>query len=67
VKSALHLVVLFSSDSNGLIGAVRVNDQGSLPQYVNVTIQGVFTSGIIDTGADITIMDELLKKISNSE
>ena len=60
------MAVLYSSDSDGLVSAVRVSDQGSKPQYVNVTIQGVPTSGIIDTGADITIMGgELFKKISN--
>ena len=60
------MAVLYSSDSDGSVSAVRVSDQGSKPQYVNVTIQGVPTSGIIDTGADITIMGgELFKKISN--
>ena len=58
------LALLYLSDS---VSAVRVNDQGSKPQYVNVTIQGVATSGIIDTGADITIMGgELFKKISDA-
>ena len=46
---------------------VSVDDQGSKPQYVNVTIQGVTTSGTIDIGADITIIGgELLKKVSNA-
>lgn len=59
--------MLYSSDSDGSVSAVRVNDRGSKPQYVNVTIQGVPTSGIIDTGADITIMGgELFKKISDA-
>ena len=44
---------------------VRVKDKGSKPQYVNVQVQGVPTSGIIDTGADITIMGgELFKKVA---
>ena len=34
------LALLYSSDSDGSVSAVRVNDQGSKPQYVNVTIQG---------------------------
>jgi len=72
VKSALSdeldlLAVLHSSDSDGSVGAVSVNDQGSKPQYVNVTIQGVPTPGIIDKGADITIMGgELFKKIADA-
>ena len=53
------------SDSDGTVDTVRVSDKGSKPQYVNVQVQGVPTSGILDTGADITIMGgELFKKIA---
>jgi len=46
---------------------VLICDQGSRPQYVNIKIQGVSTSGVIDTGADITIMGgELFKKIAEA-
>ena len=46
---------------------VRVCDQGSRPQYVNIEIQRVPTSGLIDTGADITIMGgELFKMIAKA-
>ena len=59
------LLYLYSSDSEGQVDTIRVNDEGSRPQYVNVEIQGVPTSGIIDTGADITIMGgELFKKVA---
>ena len=59
-----HLALLYPSDLDGLVSAVRVNDQCSKSQYVNITIQGVSTSGIIDTGADIMIIGgELFKKI----
>ena len=59
--------LLYSSDSEGSVDMVRVDDQGSRPQYVNITIQGVPTSGVIDTGADITIMGgELFKKIAKA-
>ena len=61
------LALLYSSDSDGSVSAVRVNDQGRKPPYVNVTIQGVAMSGITDTGADITIMGgKLFKKISDT-
>jgi len=43
--------LLYSSDSESSVDMVRVDDQGSRPQYVNIENQGV-----IDTGADITIM-----------
>ena len=72
VKSTLlndldPLALLYSSDSDGSVSAVRVNDQGRKPPYVNVTIQGVAMSGITDTGADITIMGgKLFKKISDT-
>ena len=53
------------SDSDGTVDTVRVSDKGSKPQYVNVQVQGVPTSGILDTGADITIMGgKLFKKIA---
>ena len=46
---------------------VRVSDKGSRPQYVNIQMQGVPTSGVIDTGADITIMGgDLFKKVATA-
>jgi len=51
LKSALANI----SESDSSVDMVRVCDQGSRPQYVNIEIQGVSTSGVIDTGADITI------------
>ena len=58
------LALLYLSDSDGSVG--RVNDQGSKPQYINITVQGVATSGIIDTGANITIMGGKMLKISDA-
>jgi len=59
--------LLYSSKSDSSVDTVRVCDQGSRPQYVNIEIQGVSTSGVIDTGADITIMGgELFKKIAKA-
>ena len=56
---------LLYSDSNGTVDTVRVSDKGSKPQYVNVQVQGVPTSGIINTRADITIMGgELFKRVA---
>ena len=55
------------SDSEGTVDTVRVSDKGSRPQYVNVEIQGVPTSGVIDTGADITIIGGgLFKKVATA-
>ena len=56
--------LLYSSDSDSSVDMVRMDDQGSRPQYVDMQIQGAPTLGVIDTGADITIMGgELFKKI----
>ena len=53
------------SDSEGTVDTVRVSDKGGSPQYVNVKIQGVPTSDVIDTGADITIIGGgLFKKVA---
>ena len=44
---------------------VRVTDQGSRPQCVRVQVQGVPAYGLIDSGADITIMGgTLFKKVA---
>lgn len=42
---------------------VRVNDRGSRTQHAGVLLQGVPVTGVIDMGADITIMNcNLLRK-----
>ena len=52
---------LYSSDSdNDDVRQVRVNDQGSKPRYANVLVAGVPAAGMIDTGADITIINGAL-------
>ena len=44
---------------------VRINDQGSKPHCVRVQVQGVPAYGLIDSGADITIMGgTLFKKVA---
>ena len=58
---------LYSSDSedNGELRVVRVTGGGSVSQCVRLQIQGVPVFGIIDSGADITIMGgELFKKVA---
>ena len=54
----------YSSDEDGTheVRGVRVTDQGSKPQCVRILIQGVPAYGIIDSGADITIMGGILFK-----
>ena len=57
------LSLLDSSDSD--VNVVRVNDRGSKPQFAEVLIQGVPATGVIDTGADITIIGgELFQKVA---
>lgn len=65
-EDASPLSLLFS-DFDGTVDTVRVKDKGSNPQYVSVEVQSVPTSGIIHTGADITIMGgELFKNVARS-
>ena len=52
-----------SSDSEGEVCQVRVMYEGSQPRYADVLIQGVPAKGMIDTGADITIMGAELFKL----
>ena len=54
--------LLFSSDSEDSDGVrlIQVADEGSQSQLAHVIIQGVPADGVIDTGADITIMGQEL-------
>ena len=36
------------------------SDHGSKPRYANILVKGVPTGGVIDTGADITIINGAL-------
>ena len=52
-----------SEDSEGEeVRVVRLTDQGSKPQCVKLQVQRVPAYGIIDSGADITIMGGILFK-----
>ena len=57
---------LFSSDSEeGDVCLVRVHDKGSRQRCADVEVQGVAACGVVDTGADITIMGgELFKRVA---
>ena len=56
-QQAALLDVLFSSDEeNVAVSTVRIKDGGSQPRCARVSIQGVPVYGILDSGADITIM-----------
>ena len=39
------------------IGQIRINDQGGQQQYVDVLIEGVIARGVVDSGAEITIIN----------
>ena len=54
-----------SEHSDSSVSTVRVQDKGSRPRKVTVTVQGIPTKGVIDSGADITIINaDLLKNIA---
>ena len=60
------LWTLYSTDSDKEVRLVRVDDKGSSPQCARVLIQGVPADGIVDSGAEITIMGaELFKKVAS--
>ncbi len=53
------------SEGDGEVRVVRVSDEGSRPRCVRVQIQGVPVVGVLDSGADITIMGgALFKKVA---
>ena len=62
------LLLLYSSSDESKsdhIRVVRVHDSGSQPHYAEVQLQGVPAQGIVDSGADITIMGvEVFKKVA---
>ena len=57
---------LYSSESDkGEVLLICVEDKGSKPRRALVEVQGVLTYGVIDSGADITIMRaDLFKKVA---
>ncbi len=53
------------SEDTSSVRQIRINDKGSRPQCARVQVQGVPAFGIIDTGADITIIGgALFKKVA---
>ena len=52
-----HLLSDTDSELEEDIKQVRVSDEGSRPQFVRVNVQGVPMLGVVDTGADITIIN----------
>ena len=59
LSDPLSLLYSSDSDSDGVL-QIRLNDHGSKPRYANVLIKGVPAAGVIDTGADITIVNGAL-------
>ena len=58
---------LCSSDGEGdsKVNSVRIKDTGSKNQYANVDLHGVPVKGMIDSGADITIIGgDLFKQVA---
>ena len=56
------LAFLYSDDDSDGVRVVRIHDRGSKPRRVAVDLQGVPATGVVDSGADITIVGaELLR------
>ena len=67
VRSVLDpMDFLYTSDSDdGNVCMVRVEDKGSKPRIVMVDVHGVPAKGIIDSGADITIINgDLFQRVA---
>ena len=58
--------LLHSSDSeDGLVNSIRIEDKGSRSRKVIVNLHGLPVQGVIDSGADITIMNgDTFKKVA---
>lgn len=57
--------LLSDSDESDEVRRVRVHDKGSKPHCTNVNVQGVVMTGVVDSGADITIMGgEMFKRVA---
>jgi len=48
--------VLYSSDDSNGVNMVRITDKSSCSRCVTVDVQGAQVDGVIDTGADISII-----------
>ena len=66
VESPLDLLYSLSDgETDQGVRRIQVADKGSQPKCARVLVQGVPAIGIIDSGADITIIGgELFKKVS---
>lgn len=54
-----------SSEEEAMQRQVRVTDEGSCPPFAHVVVNGVPADGIVDTGADITIIGrDLFAKVA---
>ena len=56
---------LLSRSDDEVVKKVELRDEGSVPKCVSLLTQGVAATGLIDSGADITIMGgELFKRVA---
>lgn len=63
--SSSLLNVLWDDEEDEEVRHIRLDYHGSRPRYARVEVQGVPTQGIIDSGADITIISgELFKRVA---
>jgi len=67
VEKVDPIELLLSSSEDETVREVRVTDKGSVPQGARVLLQGVPADGIIDSGADITIVGgDLFRKVATA-
>ena len=64
-ETPLELLFSSSEEEEADVRVVHVKDQGSFPQCAKVQIQGVPVYGVLDSGADISIMGgNLFRKVA---
>ena len=64
-ETPLELLFSSSEEEEAGVRVVHVKDQGSFPQCAKVQIQGVPVYGVLDSGADISIMGgNLFRKVA---
>ena len=64
-SSPLDYLASSEEEEDSRVNSVRIKDTGSKNQYANVNVQGVLIKGMVDSGADITIIGgDLFKQVA---
>ena len=59
-KRLCQFLISSEDEATAGVSTIRVNDKGSKPQCAKILVQGVPAYGVLDSGADITIIGSTL-------